>query len=659
MTDAEELAALRRMAELESRQSGEPLPYVNTEKPIDVPAGVASMMNIAQAPAMGFADELYGAASTLGGGDYATHRDRFRATVDNFRKEYPRSALLGSVSGGLATGLGAARAIPQTLARFVPQIAAPESVVTTLANTAAVGGASGMLQGLGDANTSEPKDLLAGAAMMGGIGMIGGPVAQAVGGAGGAVARNIGSRFGANIAEDAAGGEVMKALIRDLRAARGGLESFSDAQVGEMAIMQARRRMQTLGPRAVLADVGASGGVNTRELLDTLNTLPGQTKTQTSNLVHARQTGRGADMQDAAARYLSPGGRRLGETVDSLMAARRTSAQPLYNQVHAMDVPATPQLSNIVQGLDKLGALNEARTLATSAVARGGPAEAFTLTPTDTVMKMRDLDRAKQGLDAVIQSNTDAVTGKMNTKAVEFNKLRLALIDELDKATTNPQTGVSIYKQARDAYAGPSQMIDAANLGRRAMGGNDASVAEATKGMTDSELRAFRVGAFESLRDKLGTQSGRTQVMNMWQESKTSDKLKEIFGDERSFREFAASVAKERRLKMLDASGQGSQTASREARIEDMNASVLGDVAGAAASMKAGNPAGIVSGVRNVWGRMATPEPVRDAAGNLLLSRPSTNQMDMLSQLMAARAARNAEGAAQSGVWVPSMDPNR
>ncbi|MFH7359917.1 hypothetical protein RA266_28600, partial [Pseudomonas syringae pv. tagetis] len=78
----------------------------------------------------------------------------------------------------------------------------------------------------------------------------------------------------------------------------------------------------------------------------------------------------------------------------------------------------------------------------------------------------------------------------------------LALIDELDKATTNPQTGVSIYKQARDAYAGPSQMIDTANLGRRAMGGNDASVAEATKGMTDSELRAFRVGAFESLRDK-------------------------------------------------------------------------------------------------------------------------------------------------------------
>ena len=73
----------------------------------------------------------------------------------------------------------------------------------------------------------------------------------------------------------------------------------------------------------------------------------------------------------------------------------------------------------------------------------------------------------------------------------------------LDAATTNPHTGESLYRRARDAFSKPSELVDAAKAGRLAIDRDEASILSTIKGMSDNELQAFRIGAFEGLRGKL------------------------------------------------------------------------------------------------------------------------------------------------------------
>lgn len=141
------------------------------------------------------------------------------------------------------------------------------------------------------------------------------------------------------------------------------------------------------------------------------------------------------------------------------------------------------------------------------------------------------------------------------------------------------------------------------------------------RGMSDNELQAFRIGAFEGLRAKLGTQAGQTQIMSMWKEPATQEKLKAIFGDQRSYREFAASVAREAQLKRLQSVGQGSQTAARQAGMGDLDLAVATDLGQGAAALKTGNVLSAIGSVKNAWNRVATPQSVRDEMGNMLLAR--------------------------------------
>ncbi len=85
-------------------------------------------------------------------------------------------------------------------------------------------------------------------------------------------------------------------------------------------------RQSKLGPEATIAD---AGGQNTRQMLDTLSTLPGKTKDVTERLIHGRQAGRADRLIDAAESGLGTNGARLPQTLEALDAARKEAAGPL------------------------------------------------------------------------------------------------------------------------------------------------------------------------------------------------------------------------------------------------------------------------------------------------------------------------------------------
>jgi hypothetical protein len=452
------------------------------------------------------------------------------------------------------------------------------------------------------------------------------PVAGAIG----AVAGNVRNRLSNTSAAQYAKQKIAEAISRDARgaSAAGGSTSPLD---------QVSARFRKLGEEATVAD---AGGRNTNQLLDTLATLPGRTKDAAYNLLRDRTAGVGNRLRGAAEGAMNTQGQRLDTTVESLIARRTADATPLYNQLRQVEVQPSATLTDAVKAADKLGAVTLGREIATA------KQQPFTIDAAQPAKwNMGDLDHVKQGIDQLLTSrkalNAD---GSLTPLGAAYQRLKNNLVGELDAVTTNPQTGTSLYGQARAAFAGPSALIDAANKGKAAINKDESSILTALKGMTDNELQAFRIGAFEGLRGKLGTQAGQTQILNMWKNPGMQEKLKAMFGSERAYREFASAAAVEARLKALQSVGTGSQTAARQAGMADLDASALSEAGAIVTGAKSGNLLMAAGAAKNAWNRVATPQSVRDQMGQFLLSQGPNGQQNLnsLAGLVEQINSRNA-----------------
>lgn len=574
-----------------------------------LPGAVRGLASVMQGPTFGFGDEIAG----LVGGAYktltqdgpklsdlitgkkpATFSENYARVRDLARgaakQESEDSPIFSTITQLMASA-------PTLLLNPFAKAIAPTSTMGRTGVAAAQGGLFGGISGAGNSTAETPLgvalDAAKGGAGSAAFGAASVPVASAIGGA----YRRGAAYVKPGAAEEYAKQKVAEALLRDA----------PDAATRTPA------RLSLLGSEGRVVD---AGGQNTRQLLDTLATLPGKTKQATEEAIRLRQAGRGDRMIDAAQAGLNPSGVRLSQTVDDLVTKRATESAPLYEAVHKITVTPTDSLRAIVDAADKLGAGAAAKRMATAS------RTPYTLAKDAPAMGMRDLDQLKQGLDDIIGGLQRSGNKK---EAASVLGLKNDLLRELDTATGGA------YKAARDAFSGPSALIDAAEAGRKALSLDDAGIATAMRGMAQSEQEAFRVGAAEALRAKLGTRAGQTQIMEMWREKGMQEKLKAIFGSERAFREFAAEVAKERRMKGLEQVGRGSQTAARQYGAGDLDVSAVADAAQTAGSIVHGNVPGMLSGIAQAWNRAKTPEPVRDRMGALLLSQGAKGRADLMS----------------------------
>jgi len=578
-------------------------------------AGAQGFMSVMQGPTLGFADEIAGAVAapfkSLVNGkplaeNYRDTRDFWRGAADQQAEERPvfsaATRIAASAPLALASRLWGAA-----------QIAAPVTMGGRAAHAAKAGAASGAVSGLGESTAEDSQGMASDA----GLGSLTG---AALGGASvpasrvvGAVTGNVAARVSDSQAAKYAQAKVAEALARDARG-----RVAQDSLTGPL--QQVQRRFDRLGPEATVAD---SAGANARNLLDTLATLPGRTKEATESAIRGRQAGRGSRMIAEAERSLGVNGQRLASSMDDWIEQRSRAAAPLYERVHAIDVTPDNGLMEVVRAAEDIGAHTAAKQMARAEMAP------FTLSLSGPQQwSMRDLDRVKRGLDDIVAKQT-APDGKVSEYGRSVDRLRQQLIAQLDNATGG------LYAQARHAWAGPTAVMDAAAKGRGVMTKDDATIRQTMAGMTASEAEAFRLGAFEALRAKLGRTGGQTEIANMWREPALQERLKAVFGDERSFRQFAASVAKESRLKGLEGVGKGSQTAARQYGAGDLDVDALAGAQQAVSGAASGNLAGMVSGVANVWNRVRTPEPVRDAMGRILLSRGAEgrNELQRMSDI--------------------------
>jgi hypothetical protein len=322
------------------------------------------------------------------------------------------------------------------------------------------------------------------------------------------------------------------------------------------------------------------------------------------------------------------------QKLDDFSAQRFAESRPFYNAIDKAALKVDESLADV---------LNKSQAVQGSAellfrTKTGQTIDLAKLKPGDPV-PMNVLDTLKQSLYDTSQALRK--TGN-NSQANAYDAVRQQLVGVLE-AQSPKIGGQSAYTMAMKTWAGPTQMMDAAELGRKSMTGDILELGQTIKGFSPSEVDAFRIGALQALRQKTGTEAGQTSLLKMWKEPATQDRLKEVFGND--YRAFASAVAKESRLKGLESAGRGSQTAARLAGTADLDVAPLGQAAMAAS---AGNVPGIVAAATNLMNQTRTPEAVRNEIGKILLSR-DPQQLAQLSEVIKKLNESRARAAAIGG----------
>jgi len=601
-----------------------------------------------QGPTLGYFDELAGAvaAPLLAyqqniplGQAYQQQRDVVRGATESYMKESPwlSAGLQGVASVPLAMSnltsravAGMAKPIASAVEAVAPRAAANmQNIGRYLTAAPAAGQTMGMGQRMVQAGTSGvgyglvggagsstgedmgqiTQDALKSAAIGGVLGPVSQPV-MAVLGAGG---RQIMARVSDTAASRYAQQKVAEALLRD-----------TPPDLLQSALTMSQARMGKLGPEARIADVG---GANVRGLLDTLATLPGETKQALERAIRERQAGRAGRLVSAADEALGTQGAQFQQSLDAFNTMRRDQAQPFYDAIKNASVTVDDSLLTLLQKSKDLqgGAETLFRRQTGQEINLGNLKKG-------DVVPMTVLDSVKQSLYDAAQSAKQAGSGNQ-AKAIDDIRVNLTsfLVDKSPKLG-----GQSAYRQALDKWAGPSQMMDAAELGRKAMTGDIINFKQELGALSGSEIDAFRIGALQSLRQKTGTEAGQTSLLKMWKEPATQERLKAVF--EGDYRKFAAAVAQEARLKGLESAGRGSQTAARLAGMADLD---IAPAMAAGQSVVSGNVPGMITSAVGLANRISTPEPVRNQMGQILLSREPQTLNDLIMQLRRQGEARS------------------
>lgn len=548
--------------------------------------------------------------------------DIMRGGSKQFSEDYPKTSfafdvLSSTVPSIISGGTGAMVRPAVTAATALPA----EMNMAQRAGAAAIqGGTEGMISGGAYSQAKTPEDLMKDILLGGFTGSVGGAGTSGATGVLGNVAMNVGERASQRVALSEAQKRLIQALIRDTPPG----QEFSPA---------AKARLRALGVEGSILDTG----VNARQLADLLATIPGRAQTELRDFVTRRAETRGERMAQAGQESLETGGKRLLSTLDDLAEQRTRDAGPLYRRLETITIDdPSGELSDLVRQADEWGATRIGEQISKSnRLTQGG--KGWTYTGPDTKQfSASDLANIKEGLDDLVEAQTDAVTGKRTKLGNAYAAVRDRLRTEIVNRTPDPETGESIYAHALDAWAGPSAARDAANFGRTVLN-RSVSADQLRKDlakMSESELEAMRIGAFEAIRDKVGTsKAGRTEMMNLVENFVPREKLQILFGSPEKFNQFYRTMVAERTMREADVLGRGSQTMPRQAALGELNADVALDVA----DMAQGGPLTMISRGTKMWNQAQLPEKTRNQLAELLMLQGPRAEKELFDMETVAR----------------------
>ena len=465
---------------------------------------------VARGATFGYGDELAsGIGATVGplAGMDGTWQERYdrllaenRGRQKEFETAHPYVALGAQVGGAMANPVSRLSAGTS----FLGRVGSNALINGLIGGVTGFGeGEGGFVNRLGPAGTGAATGAVLGAAVPAAV--------EGVGKAARAVAPSLGVNVAATDAKRklvdalANGGRSIDDVTNDLRAA--GTQPMALADVGgEDVLGMAQHAARKPGPAMVAAKefVDQRGGLNQSARLE-------------------------GEVQRAVS------GKDWQSTIDDIVSARREAAKGAYDSALAWDAPV--QTGPIVASIDERiatakgpvrDALRRARSLLLNK--NGAP---------DTTM--RGLHESKLAIDDLLDRSAQNPIGRVaRGEIIDVQKALLAAMDAASQGE---------YAAARQAWAGPSRMKDAAELGRAILSGKDFDeTAAAIKNMTASEKEMLRVGLARSLVDRVkgtGDTKDITALQNIWGNQAVRERIASAFDDPAEFEKFADFMKRE------------------------------------------------------------------------------------------------------------------
>jgi hypothetical protein len=447
-----------------------------------------------QGATFGFGDELTaGVRSVLGSTPYGEALDQERAGHKQFSDAHPIQNVGMQVVGAIPHMLVTRGKSGEAVAGDVAATVAPK-FWAGVRSAGLRGGIEGAGQGFGEGEggPGEDKSILGrfGSAAEGALaGTVGGGALDIVGTGVKAAAKGLWNRFGPAVSDKAALTAAQAKLAQNLQR-EGGLP-LAEQKLADYSTQLAENTAAGL-PNARLT-LGEITGGQSRAAMDAAVQIPGKGAAEVARDITAREGERMGRVRSALTTTFGDlDGTFTAKT--KLYDERKAAADPLYNAAFATAKPLTAGDIEYLQRVPR-GAIDYAQQLAQADGRRLSFVPRFDehgrMINNDLVPTPEDMHHIKTGLDMFLQANTDAVTGRVNQLAGKYAPVRDMIRDRLDTLTTGDD-GNSLYKAAREAWAGPTAKVDALNLGEHATKMRPDELAARLANMTEAE-RAFAV----------------------------------------------------------------------------------------------------------------------------------------------------------------------
>jgi len=568
---------------------------------------------LGQGLGMGWGDE--GEAwlrSKLGGRPYEQALQQIRQEYAQYARDNPGTAMAAEFAGGMAPAVGM-MFVPGAQPAAVAQ--AQRSTVGALGRLAALGGATGAVSGAGSATEGDRGT---GAVVGGTLGtIIGGGAPVVLRGAKGAGQwlRDRLAPTEATIASRA--GEKMTQAMRE--------SNLTPQQIEQMMAKD-----RSMNVPSTLANVDGAMA----DLAEAVAQRTGKGTRKVEKTLMQQKTGARERAYQQVSKGLQPGDYYADEA--NLVKELRSRAQTVYDDAYAHGDVDDPRIVEALKNPQFQQFFQKARSIAdTEAMAaklRGEdpskfalpeiykPSGKFTESGAEVLEltrlpDVRTLDYIKRGIDATIESGF-AGKGLSKTEASALRDLRKVFVNAIDE-------NVPAYRDARKAYAGDMEVIDAMRTGMSDFNKLDhEQVIKLVSGMGNAEKEAFRTGVARNLYGTIMDPSTNFNAANRIINSpETTAKLQPLFDDPAHFRLFKAALEREAQLfqqanKILG----GSQTAKRQAMAEGLDESQ--GVGQAMVQGAFGNFSGALSGLATRFANSATITPqVADKLADMLMAK--------------------------------------
>ena len=619
---------------------------------------------------MGFGDEFEATVkSLLTKTPYEQNISALRFSKEEFERQNPMQALASEVAGSIPTALlGGVGAV--NIASRIPQAANLMSKIPTtlkaFGGASGAGGVSGAITGAGTASEGERQK----GAVSGGVtGAVLGPAALGGIKLGGSVLGTVVDKTGINTAAknivDATKDiPIVKSITgktaeyfnlgEDAIQRRADTKIIQALQRDGMSLSDIRSAMDTIRTNGYKPEtILEFGGKATKQLGETVAGYPGA-RAVAETMVEERKLGAAnrilTDFQDAFKINADP-----VKLADDLITARNAAASPLYKTAFEKGaLIGGKQIDQLMQDPAFIRAYDRANRLAQREVDAEGNIIGKALPDLKNEGNVFDLETInfiKRGIDAEINFSKLPTSGLEKTEVDSIKKLRNVFMTNVDNQAPEE------YKLARQAFAGPTQVFDAIEDGKKFFETDARQLKKMYDSLGASEKDGFAIGAYDAIRTKINSgNDGIDLVKRTFGAPEKRDQIKILIGND-AFNTLESQLKRESTMRSTDVRLLGSsQTQPRQVAQAEFE--------GATELVPQMGQKGIVRGGLDYLLRSATGPGQRSAetiAPELFSTSPivqsdMVKRLGLLDEYLKQQAIRQSVGAGVVGTTPSLLD---